>query len=739
VVDYILDLLNEHGFTEAIFTLGYKGSQIEDRFESGKYKNLTLSFSNEDSPLGTAGCVKKATIGCFAAVNGGSEIGEDFLVISGDALCDFNLSAIMQAHKTTKAHATIITKKVDDPREYGLVISAPDGRITGFSEKPSYLNCIADSANTGVYVLSPNILDLIPNNSPSDFARDIFPKMLKGELPLYSYEEKGYWCDIGDFSTYARSQRDIINGRVKCTPLPGITCNSSQFGEHVTLGENCLISDSVIGNHTTIGNNVKINNSIILDGVYLSDNVTINHAVICNNTKLLYGANVFEGSVIGENCLIGKGSVISAGAKIWNEKEVPDNTIVSRDIKYGAKSSIELTEQGISGETNADITPELCTRLGAALSCVSDRIAISCDDNNAATSMKHAIIAGATGAGANVFDIMTSSFPQLIYASGLLDCGIIARIKCSLFTEIEIKSKFGLPLTRLDERKLEAALSRSEYKSAEYNKFGKINNITGLDEIYTSMLNRFTHFKSNYKIKLNCTNSDFLESVSPVFEKISSSENDSEILVVTLTDGGSKAEFYTEKDVKIDHEHLLLLAAVSVMQHGYDAALPNDFAACADFLAQSYGRKIHRYFMCPNDSSDTQARSMAINQPFLRDGAILALTVLELLTRNNSTIEDAMKAIPDYATERREMEITCPPQRIISKLCSENSGMGEGVILQSTGTITESVLLRSSKKGNSLFLLAQSLSSETAKELCDTTEKMIEKIISEDINTNRRG
>jgi phosphomannomutase len=447
---------------------------------------------------------------------------------------------------------------------------------------------------------------------------------------------------------------------------------------------------------------------------------------------------VYEGGVIGEDCIIGREAIVSGGVKIWNGKSVPPGANITRNIKYGGKSGIELSDNGITGETNADITPELCTVLGAALAAVvsvddSARsrhgcagIAVSCENNNASAAMKHAVLAGASGAGGESFDLGYATLPQLMNAGEMLNCGIIARIKCSIFVQIEIFGKSGLPLTRLQERRLEAAMSRNEYKNADWNSFGLIHTVTGFENMYSCMLYRYAaRFKSEYKVKVNYNNVYKSHSLTPVFESVSSANG--EILVVTLTDGGSKAEIYTGND-KVNHERLILLAAAGFMQNGTDVALPHDFAGCADFLASSYGRKIHRYYLCSNDSSDEHARELAAGQVFLRDGAVLALNVLEFLARNSMSIENAVKAIPAFASERREVEINCPPQRIISRLCVPGCGKGEGVLL---GDNRENILIRSGKRGKSLFLLAESLSSETAAELCDNAENLIKKLMTE--------
>lgn len=212
VLEYILDLLQEHDVLDAAVTMRYIPSAITAHFGDG-YRQMRLSFSEEDKPLGTAGSVRLAVDSQW----GGAD--DDVLIISGDALTDIDLSEACAFHKSRHAAATLIVTRVADPREYGLAEFDREGRITGFLEKPGWGQAATDAANTGIYILSPEALESIPADTNFDFAKDLFPLLLRDGLPLYAYETKDYWCDIGDLTTYLTCQRDILEGRVK-TNLP---------------------------------------------------------------------------------------------------------------------------------------------------------------------------------------------------------------------------------------------------------------------------------------------------------------------------------------------------------------------------------------------------------------------------------------------------------------------------------------------------------------------------------------
>lgn len=745
-VEYILDLLILQGFAEAVFTLRYKGEMIERLFEGeyysppGSAKGIDLRFSYEDEPLGTAGCVKKAAAGFT----------DDFLVISGDALCDFNLKKAMSFHKNNGAEVTIVTKQVEDPREYGLVIFDERNKITGFSEKPSYLNCITDYANTGVYFLNPSILNLIPNGKMWDFARDVFPRMLKENRLLISFPEKGYWCDIGDINTYASCQRDILSGKVKCLinaekisdgiysdgEIPeNISLTAPCYiGKNVQFGKGCTIEGSVLGDNVTLGMNSRVSDSVILDGVISAGGLSCEGSVVCEKVKIKSDVTLSADTVIGEGTVIGENSRIESGVRVWQNKTIPANTTVRDDFKHSGKNKIEITERGITGDTNIDVTPDFAAKAGSALSCLHpNNILVACEDNNASVSLKNALISGVSSTGCRSSDCGFASLPMLIHLSKLMLADLIVHIRASQKTEIVILNRHGLSLTRQQERSLEGGLNRSEYRNAPWDGFGAVGEIRCAEELYISMLNHISDFKSGYKIILNCNNKRLLNTLSPVFENISSKSG--EQLIITINNAGTRAEFRLGKgtDAVIDHEKLILLACTDIMCGGYDVALPADFPTAADYLAESHGRKVHRFFSCSNDNSDKQARETAESEAFLWDGAYLSLFVLGWLTREKKSLQDAASMLPEFSRENRVVVISCPPQRILSRLCKGKSGLGEGIVFDcgdNSGSSSR-VLLRSNKKGDALFLMAESRSVEAAKSLCDDVEAMVKELMSD--------
>src|SRR5215469_6842678 len=248
VMEHILHLLKAHGITDVVVTVQYMASAIEDYFGDGAQLGMRITYSREEVPLGTAGSVKNAE----------ELLTEPFIVISGDALTDFDLSAITKYHREKKSLATLTLAHVANPLEFGVIITDDQGRITQFLEKPSWGEVFSDTINTGIYVLDPVVFSYIEKDKPTDFSQDVFPYMLKKGDPIFGYVSDGYWCDVGNLAEYMKANADVLQGRVNVqlsgTDLGGgvwaedgveIAEDAQIFGP-VFLGHDCKVKDGVI-------------------------------------------------------------------------------------------------------------------------------------------------------------------------------------------------------------------------------------------------------------------------------------------------------------------------------------------------------------------------------------------------------------------------------------------------------------------------------------------------------------
>ena len=220
MMEHIVALLAEHGFDDIVVTVAFLANQIRNHFGDGSDYGVRLRYATEETPLGTAGSVRNAA----------DELEDTFLVIAGDVLTDIDLTEVVKAHQAANAFGTIALKRVDNPLEFGIVITREDGQIDRFLEKPTWGQVFSDTINTGIYVLEPDVFDYIPLGEVVDFSGDVFPAMLKRGKPLYGYVADGYWEDVGTLEAYLRAHQDILENKVD------IEIDGFRMGEDVWLG-----------------------------------------------------------------------------------------------------------------------------------------------------------------------------------------------------------------------------------------------------------------------------------------------------------------------------------------------------------------------------------------------------------------------------------------------------------------------------------------------------------------------
>ena len=206
LMEHILLLLRRCGFTEVCAAVRYRAQDIVAAFGDGSALGLKLCYRFEDEPLGTAGAAKH----CADFTGGG-----DFLLISGDAACDFDLAALWQRHRESGAAATIALRREPEPLRFGLAVTDGAGVLRGFVEKPDWPRVVTDLVNTGIYVLSPRAMACVPEGRPFDFAADLFPELLRRGERVMGLEMAGYWCDVGTPLSYYRCCADALEGRLK--------------------------------------------------------------------------------------------------------------------------------------------------------------------------------------------------------------------------------------------------------------------------------------------------------------------------------------------------------------------------------------------------------------------------------------------------------------------------------------------------------------------------------------------
>jgi mannose-1-phosphate guanylyltransferase len=275
VMEHILRLLAEHGFDEVIANLHYFPDQIEGRFGDGSEwgLGLSLSYSHERELLGTAGGVRNVR----------DHFGDEtFLIISGDALTDIDLTALWNRHSEAGGIGTLALRCVEDPSQLGVVILAEDGRIQGFQEKPDRAEALSNLGNCGIYVFEPEIFDYFPDSDFVDWAQDVFPTLLAQDVPFYGHEISDYWNDIGSISEFRQGNFDALAGEVR-VELPALRANEGALvATSASVSEDAILEPPVyIGADCRIAPHARLTGPVVVgDGSSVGEGAAIRDTVL---------------------------------------------------------------------------------------------------------------------------------------------------------------------------------------------------------------------------------------------------------------------------------------------------------------------------------------------------------------------------------------------------------------------------------------------------------------------------
>jgi mannose-1-phosphate guanylyltransferase/phosphomannomutase len=434
VMEYVVALLKKHDITDIISLLYYQPEIIQGYFRDGSDFGVNMSYAvDEGEGFGTAGSVKNAS--WF--------LDEEFIIISGDLMTDFNLTRIIESHRQNQAKVTIALTRVQNPLAFGIVITDEKGKISRFLEKPTWGEVFSDTINTGIYVMDPSVLDYIPPGTEFDFSKDVFPALMKNSEPLYGYIASGYWRDIGNIDAYHGVHRDILNGRVDVNISGkrqetigkdiwvdfGAQVDSSStlegtvvIGKNCFIGPNAVIANSVIGDNSSVEEGASITDSILWDKVFIGQQAELKKSIVCNNSIIKPYAILDEDAVISDNCIVGVRSRVTRGVKLWPYKEVEDEAILNSTLVWGEKWSKSLFGScGVSGLASKEITPEFAAKLGAvygALLPVGSCVSAGRDGHRASRMVNRALIAGIVSVGVSVHNFEDIPAPVVRYATG---------------------------------------------------------------------------------------------------------------------------------------------------------------------------------------------------------------------------------------------------------------------------------------------------------------------------------
>lgn len=484
IMEHVLRLLRRHGITETVVTVQFLAALVRNYFGDGDELGMQLSYATEETPLGTAGSVKNAE---------DALADEPFLVISGDALTDIDLTDFIRFHREKGALVTVALKAVPDPLEFGIVITGEDGRIERFLEKPTWGQVFSDTVNTGIYAMQPEVLAHVPAGEQVDWSHDVFPRLLADGLPLYGYIADGYWEDVGTHESYLQAQADVLNRQVDVDidgfeVSPGVWVGEGAevdpdaevkgpvfVGDYAKVEAGAELREfTVLGSNVVVQGGAFLHRAVVHDNVFIGSQVALRGCVIGKNTDVMRGARIEEGAVVGDECVVEEEALISHGVKVYPFKTIEAGAVVNTSVIWESRGQRALFgPRGISGLVNVEITPEHVVRLASAYATTLRKgatVTTARDVSRAARALKRAVIAALTASAINVRDLEVIPTPVARFETATSDAqgGVMLRTTPGDPQSIDIVflDSDGADLSPGDQRKLERVFSRQEFRRA---------------------------------------------------------------------------------------------------------------------------------------------------------------------------------------------------------------------------------------------------------------------------------
>lgn len=696
-INHIVNLLDKYGINDIAVTTMYKGDIIKENLEKN-YPGKNIKFFEENNPLGTAGSVSAAR----------DFLDGDFLVISGDAVCDLDIESAVGFHRKKNGIATVILSERDDPTEYGIVLTDDNDEIVKFIEKPDWSRACSNNINTGIYIFSDEIFKYIPGNGFSDFSKDIFPCLLENGVKIYAAKMDFYWKDIGSFDCYLEANSDMLKGKIQRLNNKEnhiAKYKNSKIIPPCFIDDDCIIEDAEIGPNTVIGKGcrikrgARISDSVLMENVVVGNDSYVRRAIICNNTEVGKNVAVGEESVVGSGCKIGDGSIVSSGTVIYNNIAYDKNSRIS-----GRNFTLRKTEEIKSGKIVFDNYTTLFDILRWGYSygnTVDGNIAFAFPEK-AYSVFAQTLSSAVRDSGDNVYLLCETDFSGLKYI--VRNFGFQGGIYLHKENEnivLNFIDEDGLFITSDKVKKMEKIYRSGDF---ETGKGGKLKVFNGFAVGYGRHIERL--FRDITPFSISVTAPSSIMFFLPFSEKNANEKffiTDERIRIFYSENGEEKE--YSKTAVS-----LVCLYVFGKLKK--KVFIPEVFPDIAEKIAEDNNFEVRRI------SWDSADRYLLYD---FTDPVTSASYLFRYISSRKTSFGEILKKLPDIYREEEKIEVGGGEKaRILSSItkntdCSllEN---GIKIYIPDKNSIV-SVLSSADKR--SFRIYAESVHQETAKELCD--------------------
>ncbi|MGH2574841.1 MAG: sugar phosphate nucleotidyltransferase [Ignavibacteria bacterium] len=734
IIEHNINLLKSYKITDLIIILYYQSEVIRDYLKDGANFGVKIKYVKPDADYGTAGAVFLAD----------EFIKDKFIVISGDVVTDFDLTKAISFHDKKKSIATLVLTHSKTPLQFGIVLTDKEGRITKFYEKPTWSEVFSDTINTGIYVLEKETMSLIPkakvtSKIDADFSKDLFPYILRNNLPLYGYIGNGYWRDVGSLEDYISTNLDSLKSKVKLNSKKLITEEGNYISRTAKISKNAEIISSVIGDECYIGSNVRIKNSVLWNNVSIEENCKLTTDVICNNVIIKANTNIQENVFIGAYVTVGNNAELKSDVKIWPNKIIDSNSVVTRNLVWEERwKDTIFTDSRITGLSNIEITPEFSAKLGKLFGIFAgekSRIEVSRDTDNVSRMIKGAIMSGLMSSGAEVIDLQTTPIPILRQElkGGKGTGGIFVRKSPFDATKCDIIffDSSGKDLSTAKTKSMERLFFSEDFNPVPYHSIGSITFPERTYESYKAHflanLNKEIINERRFKIAVNYSHG-ITSSIFPIIlsefnlelvsmdthldsakqtrspEEFKNALENLSYIVTSLKydagfllDAGGEKIFMVNNTGKIiSYDRFLSIVInlfLSLFPNTKKIAVPIQASGEIDIIAKKYGTEILRvkdsHFAMMNAAEEPDVEMVGGTKGgvifpkflFATDGMFSVMKILELLAASKKSLSEIEKDTPRLFMYKNNLHCSKEQKgKVMRKLVEESEGMRRQLI-----------------------------------------------------------
>lgn len=727
VLGYMAENLVKHGFDSVGIFSSVNADEIQDYIDDCCLQSAQMySITGSSAFSVVKDFAKKQT--------------EPFAVICAPCVFDVDLSKVILYHKSIKADVTVVCSVVEETDKYNIVNLTRNGEVNSLFERPDWSHTSSNLANTGIYILNPEIIDIFNGAEHFDFLNDFLKYILKSGKKMYGYQTENYWHHLKDHSDLKKIIRDIMQHKVNAE-LPssknGIFYTDIipegeydiippvYFGRNVRIGHNCTIGPfTMLDDNVTTGDSSRIKRSYVMRNSLIGSNCDVSGAIIGRNCVLKRNSAYLEGACLGDGCVVESGSTISNNVYVWPEKKISYRSVLTNNLREGRNEFDLISSDCIEGNTFTEISSERCCRVGEALgsSSCGGRVAVGYGSSKESKALAMALFSGLISSGSRIFDFGEAFESQMHFFVSYcsLDSGVFIEADKNN-ARIKFFGKHGLPLSCKEEREIEIRYKRCDFRRAHGDKLNDIHDMSAVSDIYYGCILSFAG-DGLYGLSANVTSNNNLIKYS--------ADRCMELLGVKSAplpefNIDSSGKYVTAKDERgrfVAYEQLLIAACINSFRCGNNVCVPFEAPASLEKFAEKYNCTVVRTGSFSSESFSEKTGTLSKQCMWAYDALSLVSGIIGIMKSENSGLSDIVDSLPVCNIYSKVISCNLPHSRIAEILDISIDTNSQGVRKPvENGYIT---ILRQGA-GRHLRIVAQGDTMEAAKEICFNAERKI--------------